>query len=285
MKVYLEAEQWMSLGIKRVVTALKAYKPDSVTLVETPEEADLHIVHMVGNGQKPACQTGRPYAMIQYCMRTTETPFAQDWVSLWQNARAVWSYYDLLSIALEDGAETSGVQFYHAPLGVESVFRPSFPVRKCFLIGTSGYIADTEGVRECAAVATRLGRRQFHLGPDLGLGNNVMFATGLEDELVADFWSQCSFVAGLRRIEGFELPVLEALMCGSRPIVFDRPHYRQWFAEHAEYVPEVAPDELVDRLYAIMSKPVRAVTPAERSQVARTFDWKMITAGFWEAVL
>lgn len=285
MKVYLEAEQWMSLGIKRVVVALKRYRPDNVIIVETPEEADLHIVHMVGNGQKPACQTGRPYAMIQYCMRTTETPFAQDWIQLWQNARAVWSYYDLLSIALEDGAETSGVRFYHAPLGVESVFKPSAPVRKCFLIGTSGYIADTEGVRECAEVAMRLGRRQFHLGPNLGLGTNVMFATGLEDELVADFWSQCSFVAGLRRIEGFELPVLEALMCGSRPIVFDRPHYRQWFAEHAEYVPEVAPDELVEHLHAIMSRPVRAVTPAERSQVARTFDWQMITAGFWEAVL
>jgi hypothetical protein len=291
MKVFVECEAWMSLGIKRVVNALKEYKPAGVQIVNRQEDAELTVVHMVGNGQRKHWTSDKrpaPYAVIQYCLRTSELPDTKDWIDVWHRARCVWSYYDLMQKILEDKHDTTEtpIHFYHAPLGVDTrVFRPSLPARKQFLIGTSGYIPQTEGVIECAAVCEQMNRLMFHLGPNLNIGNGVTYGTGMPDRLLADFWSRCSFVAGLRRIEGFELPVVEGLTCGARPIVFDAPHYRDWFGDHAEYVPEVSPEELIPHLMDVMSKPVRAVTPAERSQVAHIFDWKTLVTGFWEAVL
>lgn len=287
VRVYLECESWMSLGIKRVAKALKTFAPKDVVVVEREEEADFTIVHMVGDGQrKHWLEPKMPYAVVQYCLRTTEFPNTKDWIPVWEAATAVWSYYDLLAKIVEDQNVTSkGITFYHAPLGADaSVFVPSRPTRKTYIIGTSGFIAETEGVRECHEAARSLERPLFHLGPDLKLGVGVTYVTGVSDILLAELWSQCSFVAGLRRIEGFELPVVEGLLCGSRPIVFDAPHYRQWFSGYAEFIPEVESAEVVEHLRSIMSRPVRAVTAAERADVAKKFDWRTLATGFWEVL-
>jgi hypothetical protein len=287
VKVYQDLEEWMSLGIKRVHRAVQMYAPADIEFVNTEEEADLIIVHTVGNGQRSRrLEMSKPYAVIQYCLRTTELPDTKDWINYWEDAQVVWSYYDLLGKILEDGGDArADIEFYHAPLGVESkIFLPSFPIRKRFLIGTSGYVAETEGVIEAHAVCEALGRTHFHLGPDLKLGTGVTYITNVTDEVLAEFWSQCTFVAGLRAIEGFELPVIEGLMCGARPIIYDKPHYTHWFGEYSEIIPEGSREVVTEALMSIMSKPVRPVTAAERSQVAATFDWDRIVKGFWERV-
>ena len=128
-------------------------------------------------------------------------------------------------------------------------------------------------------------QQMFHLGPMLNLGPGVSYLLGCTDDEVADMWSQCSYVAGMRRIEGFELPALEGLACGSRPVVFDAPHYRNWFGEHAEYVPETDHDSVVEALKRLFSGRLRPVTESEREAVVRKFDWEVLTKGFWEALL
>jgi hypothetical protein len=279
----------LSRGIHRVADALERYAPDWVEIVQEPTEADLVVIHTIGHGSldlKITCD----YAMIQYCLLTTEDARPEAWLPIWKKARAVWSYYDLkeyLSSRLSNAySESIAPNIYCAPLGVDTeIFRPSTPLRKHYLIGTSGYIAETEGVLECYRASTTLGQKHFHLGPpEINLGPNCSYMLHVTDEVVADRWSQCSFVAGMRRIEGFELPALEGLMCGARPIMFDAPHYTRWFKEHAEYVPEAAPEEVYQSVLEIVSKRVRPVTLAERTQVAHQFDWKTLVTGFWEAV-
>jgi len=295
MKVFLSPEDWMSLGIKRVATALVRYKPSDVLLVNKQEEADHVIVHMVGDGQrKHWINPQQEYSCIQYCLRTTELPNTKDWVEVWGRAKAVWSYYDLKSKIAEDlysmphtFDEQFPMNFYYAPLGVDgNVFKPNMPVRKPFLIGTSGYIAATECVDTVHRVCVeRLQRMQFHLGPNLNLGAYVTYANSIPDEIVSEFWAQCSFVAGLRAIEGFELPVLEGLACGARPIVFNAPHYTHWFGEHAEVIPEDRnPDAVEAALYDIMSRPVRSVSVAEQREIVKKFNWEPLAKGFWEAI-
>jgi hypothetical protein len=287
----------MSRGIRRVADALVRYKPTHVQIVDAEEEAELQIVHMVGNGQRQRWHDDppRPYAVVQYCLRTTELPNTRDWLTVWSRAKSVWSYYDLFHLCLVDnawdwaGGHRDPFNFYHAPLGTDSTtFRPSQPARKNYLIGTSGFIAETEGIREAHAACQRLNRMQLHLGPNLEIGDDITYIRDVPDGVLADFWSRCSFVAGLRRCEGFELPAVEGLLCGSRAIVFDAPHYRRWFEEHAEYVPETdaaTPELLVEALVEVMSKPVRPVTPAERTRITQKFDWSKLVAGFWEAIL
>ena len=286
MKVYLKPEDWMSLGIKRVANALAAFKPDWATLVATEEEADLQIVHMVGNGQRQHwLEPKRDYAVVQYCLRTTELPNTKDWLSVWAGAKVVWSYYDLIAKMREDQSFDPRINVYHAPLGVNgNVFKPAALTRKNFAIGTSGRVPETEAVREAYAACQAVGKSMLHLGPNFELGPDVVYVDNVSDAVLASFWAQCNYVAGLRAIEGFELPVLEGLMCGARPIIYDAPHYTHWFGEFSEIIPEGTSEEVTESLRAILSGRTRPVTAAERSQVAQTFDWKKIAEGYWEAI-
>lgn len=279
----------LSIGIKRVAHALERNVPDWAEIVDDPMEADLWIVHVIGHGSMEVAKDfERDIAMIQYCLLTTEDSRPEAWLPYWNRSKAVWSYYDLFDYLQKRAVpflDAQAMNFYHQPLGVDGrVFRPETPIRKRFLIGTSGYVAETEGVKECYAVARALERDHFHLGPDLNLGPGTVYVKGCPDDVLSTLWSQCSFVAGLRRIEGFELPVLEALASGSRPICFDVPHYRHWFGEHAEYVPEVGFDDLVGHLTYVMTQPVRRVTPAERAEVLKKFNWDTLAKGYWEAI-
>lgn len=283
-------------GLHRVADALARYAPPEITIVGTVEEADLVVQHVIGHGSMQGwnMRDDQETAMIQYCLLTTEDSRSTAWLPHWERANVVWSYYDLnayLHARIDEmgsggQAMWSRCNFYHAPLGVDgSVFQPSEPTRKRFGIGTSGFVADTEGVKESYAACKAHNLDLFHLGPNLGLGPGVLYMHNIGDADVAEFWSQCRYVAGLRRIEGFELPALEGLASGSRPVVFDAPHYRRWFGEHAEYVPEVGHDEVAAALTELLSKPVRPVSPAERAHALDVFDWRKLVTGFWEKAL
>lgn len=290
--------QTLGIGIHRIARALARYAPGDVELVDEPTEADMLIVHAIGHGSMELLNTYKgPYAMVQYCLRTTEDARPEAWTPYWENAKVVWSYYDLASfidptcrgaapgmnILTDQGSKE--IAFYYAPLGVDGeIFKPIQPARKRFLIGTSGYVAETEGVRECYNAARKLEQPMFHLGPDLGIGPGIVNAHRISDVDVAQFWSLCSFVAGLRRIEGFELPAIEALACGSRPVCFDAPHYTNWFGEHAEYIPEADADTVTQHLIELFSKPIRPVTNLERQHVLHKFNWQSVAQGFWEAL-
>lgn len=272
----------LSRGLHRVADALTRHAPDWAEIVADPAKADLLVYHVIGFGSLPPLPDllRQNYALVQYCLRSTEDPTPAAWLPVWRGAKAVWSYYNLDEFA---GEAAGSFPFYYASLGVDTeVFRPGPLVRTSFIIGTSGYIAETEGVRECHAAARLVNRKQFHLGPDLELGPGVSYMLDVPDSLVADAWGRCAFVAGLRRCEGFELPALEGLACGARPVVFDAPHYRRWYGGHAEYVAEGPADRLVADLADLFSRPVRTVTAAERAAVAVEYDWGRIAARFWE---
>lgn len=287
-KVYLRPPEKLSKAVHRIADALARHAPGSVEIVTDRAAADLVIHHVVGvqNFAPTALpelieQDGKPFALVQLCLRTTEWPSTFSWIPLWRRAEVVWSYYDLLGEMRKDGIRVD-CPFYHAPLGVDGdVFKPA-ELPKRFLVGTSGYVAETEGVRECARAAAELGGLQFHLGPDLHLGTHVRAKHGLSDAEVASFWSRCRYVAALRRTEGFELPGIEALACGSRPIAFDTQGYRQWFGDHAEYVPEADEGTVTAAIREILAREPRPVTDDERTAVLRRFDWASIVGGFWE---
>jgi hypothetical protein len=292
VKVYLAVQPpTLSRGIHRVAQGLSRYAPLGVQLTTKRDEADLIVLHAIGfpemeRWSREIREAGKEYVVAQYCLRSSQKPSCADWLPIWQGARLVWSYYDLPAACAEDGVEAD-FSFYLSPLGVNGeVFKPTGDAKR-FLIGTSGYVAETESVDCCAEAVRALGGEQFHLGPRLPcFESNVVAGVGLTDQALAEKWSACRYVSGLRRIEGFELPALEGLVCGARPLLFDRPHYRRWFGGHAHFFPEVDPKELTELLIETLSSADPwPVTDQERTAIVRRFDWREIVGGFWDRIL
>lgn len=289
MRAYIKPQEgdWAH---KRVVRALTQYAPFGIEIVADSSSADLIVLHVIGRQDRIGRQVshlkarGQQYAAIQYCVRSTMRPSTENWFPLWRDAILTWSYYDLKALCAEDGT-SQDFPSYYAPLGVDaSVFYPRNRGERQYVIGTSGSSWVTESIREAGYAARRVDRLMFHLGPRLNRRPHIVYANGMDDDALADLYSQCEFVAGLRRTEGFELPAAEGLLCGARPICFDRRHYK-WFEPWAIFIPEGPREQVIDSLEAVFHSGARPVTEAERGAAKVRFDWNTIVTGFWRRIL
>lgn len=279
LKVYLEQQSDHSSAVFRVVKAFHDYSPKHIQIVDHELDADLVIMHVVGRHdaiEKRAQflkSKGIDYAIIQYCLKSTQRPDPKDWYWLWNDAQLVWSYYNL-----HDHIKP---HFYYAPLGVDkNIFKVLEGVGQDYLICTTGRGYLTESVRECIKAAKAVGGTIAHLGKDLGI-EGIDYYNGLTDPEVAGLFNRCRYVSGLRRDEGFELPGIEGFYCGARPIYFDQPHYKEWFDGIAEFIPEVGRDQIVEDLITLFQSDMPMVVQGEIDKRKDDFDWQKIIEGFW----
>lgn len=288
MNVHVVTSPNFSRAMGRVEKALRVHAPDRVKFTSL-ERSDLTIVQVVGYEASSLIwrlqEEGRRYAVIQYCLRTTQRASCADWIDLWRGASVVWSYYDLKELCREDGVGNS-FEHYDAPLGVDPVAFSDRPTAlKIFALLSSGYVAYSECVGEAVAATAALQRRQFHLGPDLQFPSHVTHRLGVDDAYLARTYRACYYVLGLRRVEGFELPAAEGLLCGARPIVFDRPHYRRWFGPWAEFIPEGTSEQVTESLKKVISNTPKPVSQKEREGASELFSWPRVVRGFWQRIL
>lgn len=299
MKVWLEPPAGLSRAMTRVAAALAAHLPTGATVAQTRDDADLVLLHTVGFPDTAALANelllrGQRYAIAQYCLRSTQERFTGAWQSVWAAADLVWSYYDLDAACAADGVEMDPrVNFYMSPLGLDRDFAqcavpPGAP--RPIDVMTSGYVSTAqEAIWEFALAADRLGRRVTHVGPGTIQGmprrpRGWSSVLGVTDHSLAGLYAQAKWVSGLRWCEGFEMPCIEGLACGARPVVFDRPDMRQWYDGHAVFVPELPTEALVDALVAVLETQPEPVGAAELQAVRRRFAWAEVAGGFWQAL-
>jgi hypothetical protein len=277
--------------MERVTVALKRYAPTGIDFVTDRRDAHLVILHVIGYPEtETAVQHlragGQSFALIQYCMRSTQKPSTRDWLEIWRGANLVWSYYDIPKLMEADNVFDPSINFYCSPLGVDPVFTDrKLQEVKTFTMLTSGFVVESESIAECEAAVQRVGGRQFHLGPRDACPTAELAGVGVGDPTLADAYTRSAWVAGLRRAEGFEMPAAEGLCCGARPIMFDAPHYRRWFEPWAQFIPEGTFDEVADAITDIFRQGCVLVTEAEQKAAIERFNWKTIVEGFWEGVL
>jgi hypothetical protein len=221
----------------------------------------------------------KKYAIIQLNLKITSNPNPGAWMPIWEKAELVWSYFDLPEECNKDNT-AANFKFYHAPLGVESeVFKETKSERNFLIASTgSGRAWNKECKNEVLLAASGFGKKVFQLGP----GENtdiITYSNDMDDKTLAKYYSQCEFVSGLRRIEGFELPVIEGLLCGTRPICFDKPDYRRWFNKLAEFIPEDA--RIHESVRKIFAKGAKPVSGQEKEYVKTRFNWETILRDFW----
>ncbi len=258
-------------GIQRVVKALK----------DRPIDNDLKLFHVTGRCKKTyeaIERWGKDYAVIQYCLRSTQKKDTKYWIPMWENAKAVWSYYDLPAWVAEDGHEPAKMNFYHGPLGIDPIFRQDLSIKKEYTVLTHGNY-QPQGTKQT-----------IHAGPDTmaHLGEpfdcstkDIHFYPSIPDEFLVELYNMCYYVVALRRFEGFELPAAEGLASGCRPILFDSPHFTHWYQDHAVYIPEESKAEEIEDLKRIFSQ--RRPVAAKESAWAKTFfNWDRIIKEFYE---
>lgn len=273
MKVYA-VSKLHSLAVDRVVSALYKYSPPHIEFVDNPKIADLILMHINGR-LKTNTRTieyyNKPHVIIQYAVKSTLNEDPAEWMPMWQGAELVWSYLPL----------KGDFVFYHSPLGVESDIFYNRSKRRIYNTMTtgSGYLSET--VREVILASRRVGYSVVHLGSDFKKAYVDKYVSGISDNELAELYSQCEYVSGLRRNEGFELPAAEGLMCGARPILYDRKHYKDWYDGLALFIPETDRDQIVVDLEALYRFGLVPVTPDEMAEAKDRFDWKQILKGFW----
>jgi hypothetical protein len=288
MRAYITPPDNNSRSLTRISEALEAHAPDWVEIVPSMPEADLVVLHVIGRQDKTQAIVeylkggGKQFAIIQYCVRSTLRPHTDGWLPLWESAKTVWSYLDLWGLCREDGTH-SNFGLYLTPLGVSETFHKTGNSRP-YIIATSGQSYLTESVKEAHLAAIKAGRDMFHLGPKINR-KGILCASDIPDDMLAQLYNQCEFVSGLRRIEGFEMPAAEGLLCGARPILFDKPHYRMWYDDMADYIYETPREGVVDSLERLFQNGARPVTDEELEMARNRFDWGRIVKGFWERCL
>lgn len=261
-----------SRGVQRVVSALKKYYPE---LTSDESKAELIFLHITGDRDKFLSKTksilnmGKKYVVIQYAFKSTQKPNREAWFPIWSKAELVWSYYDL----------GDGFNFYQSPLGVDEVFtNKNLP--RIHTVCTSGLSYLTESVRECNFAAKAVGGNIVHIGANIG--NNIDCRLNITDEELSRLYSQCSYVSGLRRIEGFELPAAEGLLCGSVPVLFDKPHYRKWYEPWGVFIPELSREETIKNLIEVFSQKPKTINNIDLAR--KRFSWQSIIAELFNRI-
>ena len=85
------------------------------------------------------------------------------------------------------------------------------------------------------------------------------------------------YVAALRKFEGFEMPAVEALLCGVRPLVYRIQSYR-WYGNHAVYIPSgLDSDQVTEEIYSkAFSKLPEPINQKELEALRQTFAWQTL---------
>lgn len=267
MKVHL-ANDINSKAIDRVIAALQRYAPPDVEFTDH-SEADLIFYQVNGRLEHLKRRIegdSKPYVIVQHAFKSTLNPEAADWLPVWKGAVLVWSHYDLPTDKL-----------FRSPLGVDDCFYYAPFLKKYYQVLVHGTYL-TEGVRECVIAAGN--KPVAHLGDKFSRPNVEHFKDVSDDE-VGVLYNSSIYVSGLRRVEGFELPAAEGLVCGARPILFDREHYRYHYGDLAEYIPEGPREQVLADLTFLFSRPERPVTAMERMVARERFNWSTIMKRFY----
>lgn len=309
MKVFLSPSIALhSPAMVRIQNALTKYLPPHYKVVNDREQADLCIFYPISydwtHFLQECVNKGQEYALIQCCYksgRIEEDKIQFDiWRPWWEKSVVVWSYLDLLEDAYPNGfschraAEVGSIPFYEAPLGIDEAFLlPTVTHPKRDYIVTTGTVHGKgaeailecwQAAKECTLSVVHVGQWPVGIGKGLNYYHNVSLISGCTDQTLRGIYQNAKYVCSLRYIEGFELPALEALSCGTRSIVFTQPATTKWFFGYADFVPECEGQELVDHLARKFEAPYEAITQSTIDEVRSKFDWGVLVWRFWSIV-
>lgn len=262
MKIYCKAPM-PTKTMKRIQAQIEDSAPPNVGFVADLREADLRIILAIGVTDVLEAVKAKPCVILQLCYQTGGP--LEVWDEIWRHSVMIGSYYHL---------NTNGIPYVRFPMGFDpKVFYPDRSGKpKLFRGMVTGRV---EGPEEIKSVHEGLGV-VLHVGENMHLGPGYINKDMIGDDEMRQGYQQSMYVMGLRRVEGFELPVIEGAACGAQPVCFDYECYRHWFEDFAIFI---NPDRDVARqLRDIADAGERFRTPPDLTRFHVKNAWKP----FWD---
>ncbi len=274
-----------SLGraMYRINRNLRKYAPEWVTFTANKDEADFQILDVIGKGSIDFLYK-KNYAVLQHCFLSSDDASKETWLPIFDNAKLVATYMNLPELI-----KSNSFNFLRMPWGVDAEIFQKKPIEKVFTVLTTGYVAETESINEVYDAVNYLKGTVVHVGKNFKFGDRFHSVENISEEKLVELYNKSYYVSGLRKMEGFELPILEGLLCGARGICYNCDHYRHWFSDLVDYIDEddyakigLYSNSTRDQLAGLLSYPYRAVTNEEIEYAKKKFSWETIMTSFWK---
>lgn len=265
MRLLIKLGTLDTITLWRVREQIKATAPEWVEIVENEHDADVQIVLAIGASGIPERVAAMPTIILQLCYKTAHGGSVEFWDDIWSKSLMVGSYFDL-----------KAPNFVRFPMGYdpEVFYRPENEVKKKYGAIVFG---DVDGDEEISSVVRAFGTVAHISGTDLGFGPGYVNYNNIPDNRLRQIYHRSKYCIGLRRTEGFEMPIVEGAACGCIPITFDLECYRHWFNDFAWFI---SPDEdVTNQLKWINSADVGHVPDMKH---VRKFEQNTAWKPFWD---
>lgn len=271
MKLKIVTKPFFGKAFDRINQAFYKYKPDWVTFVDKNEDAS--IVHVVGGEEiEPASKNNA--IIIQHCYFTTNY---DKWDELWEKALLTISFHDLTKYT------DKKFNFLQTPWGADEdiFFRIKGKEKIPKTLFTTGHVKETECHEEIYKACVETDTIMFHTGADYKFPNRHIYRhlDYMSNTYYNNLLNTCTFTAGLRLLEGFEMHCVEGLFTETIPIIFDLPTY----SYYKDFGIFVNPNkDIVNQLVNILSNYNLPKISFEKAK--EKFNWKVIMKNIYNSI-
>ena len=273
VKVFEYLHPAWGIVLKKISHHLRMYAPEDVVWVDEIPKSDLQIIHIIGTGEYEIAEKSPNKIIWQHCYKTAGN---LPWDNLWANSLLSASFHNLKKYT------TKQFNFLHLPLGFNrSFFYPRVPFEQRPKVAfVTGHILNDECIGEIYEACAKAGYTLYHTGENFNLGSNYVYLEYLPEVTYADLLGTAvKYVFGLRRVEGFEVAVIEGIASGAVGVVPTLDTY-SWYDGIAIKV-DVESSNLSKNIYNILIDNEKIDFDA---QILKQFEWKNIINKFWNSV-
>ena len=293
IKFYYPFNEKISRAMHRVRDALMNYAPEGVIFTDNLESGCIHIIDYIGQHPTiedrllwqekslfpvPSLPKTEKYIIIQHTINEHYKELQNEYHKLMKNALLIISHNPYMK-------EFDDLNYCVTPWGYDPNIFNRKNLRREYTVLVTGYDPISEAIIDMYEACKRINGKMMHVGGYVGLLTNQWYShcEGISDELMAELYNKSFFVNGIRREGGFELPIIEGLACGCRPIIIDHPYFTYWFKDVARIVPNTTGEEFISALANELRKP--AFVSAHEYSFIQKFTWKNVMKKLWKRIM
>jgi len=284
IKIWSDVNKDWSRALHNNNKYIKQFAPDNIEFVESVDNADYKIVHIIGENELNLCYPFEKTIPFFYCFLTGSLYPTMFWRDVVKNVPLVLSYYPLNEWFEEK------FNFYRTPLGVDvNIFKRDYRRQKENAVLSTGYVSETERIEAFYKAFSMLGYKVFHVGKDFSFGKNFVYFENVNTEVIVDLYNRSKYVNAIRVVEGYEIGAIEGGLCGARPICLNNNIYSYWYEDFPIYIKDdgfMTDDEVAEAIIiAVLNDKRKEVTEGEMDWLRNRFNIERVYTDLWRNIL